>query len=183
MASDRRADLGEILGTLARGKLAERIGVPEPDWRFWERRNLNMHRVVGLWSRRGALTDAAELEAGARSAVGRQFRAAWWRGLGFGVAVEVDELSVDPEALAKAVDGRENPKGTWQWVVAVSRSNRAIAVHTWIEGYLSPLFRAALVALDEGGTQITLVHKQKDGLMKLLTAFRPRLFPDFRGPG
>src|SRR5262245_20420844 len=46
--SSQRTALAEQLAALAAGRLAARADVVEPDWRFWERRSLNLHRVVGL---------------------------------------------------------------------------------------------------------------------------------------
>ena len=50
----------------------------------------------------------------------------------------------------------------------------------WIEGYLSLVYRALLAGLEEQGYQVASVRKEKDGLMRLLTAAKPGHFPEFR---
>jgi len=57
-----------------------------------------------------------------------------------------------PDDLKVLVDVRENEKGTLQWVVLVASDARiALGVHTWIEGYLSPVYRDTLQALAKTG--------------------------------
>jgi hypothetical protein len=177
---NQRFDLDAEISELTREKLKARTDVGDADWSFWERKNLNMHRVVASWRRGGGITDAVGLRESARTAIRRRFRRAWWRGLAFGIAVEVDSIGVPPADLAALVDGRENVQGTWQWVVLVSRDGKALAVHTWIEGYLSPIYVGVLERLRAQGFEVTSARKEKDGLMKLLTAARPGLFPGFR---
>jgi hypothetical protein len=64
--------------------------------------------------------------------------------------------------------------------VLVSPAKKTVlACHTWIEGYLSPVYRDLLGRLQERSFQITSVRREKDGLMKVLTAARPALFTDF----
>lgn len=165
---------------MTRGKLKPRAELADSDWSFWERKNLNMHRVVASWRRGSKVTDVIELRDAVRSAIGRRFRCAWWRGLGFGAAMEVDSIDVGPEELASLVDGRANDRGTWQWVLLVSRDKKALGVHTWIAGYLSPIYVGLLERLRAGGFDVAAACKEKDGLMRLLTAARPALFPRFR---
>lgn len=180
MIPSDRFDLAGAISSLTHGRLRVRDDVQESEWSFWERRNLNMHRVVGLWTANGSL-ETAELGTEARSALGRHFRRAWWRGLGFGIAVSVPELALSAEDVAELVDVRENAKGTWQWIVLVSRSKKeALGVHTWIEGYLSPVYRNLLGGLQASGWEVASARREKDGLMRILTAARRRAFPDFR---
>ena len=176
---DGRLDLAAEIGDSAAGRLLPIESSGDADWRFWEKRSLNLHRVVGLWTH--GSSSAREVGVEARGAIGKGFRGAWWRGLGFGIVVEVRNVESYPEAFLPLVDGRENRAGTWQWVILVSATGRkAAGLHTWIEGYPSPVYRGLLERLDERGFAIESARKDKDGLMKLLTAAKPRLFPDFR---
>src|SRR5258708_9149908 len=104
MAIVNEPDLAELISFALRGRLSKRADFWEPGWQFWERRTVNMHRVVGLWSV-GRLPDAAELRTETRSAVGRHFRCRWWRGLGFGAVVELPDPLPAPESLEGLVDG------------------------------------------------------------------------------
>ena len=78
-------------------------------------------------------------------------------------------------------------------VILVSSPARlALGVHTWIEAYLSPVYRGILQALAERTYRVASARKDKDGLLKVLTGvadldvalqtFRARrkAFPEFR---
>jgi len=187
-------DLPSIIASAAAQRaLRPRNDLGEPGWRFWEVRTLNMHRVVGLLHEYRRFADARDFEGTIRGVVARNFKAAWWRGLAFGVVAEVAVSSVGAEDLKILVDGRENPKGTLQWVVLVdSDTHIALGVHTWMEAYLSPVYRQALRALETTGYQVASARKEKDGLMQFLTGVadvnlalrtfgtRRRAFPEFR---
>lgn len=176
---DARLDLAEEIAGSTSSRLRPIEFPGDLDWRFWEKRNWNLHRVVALWT--PGSSSAREVGIAARAVIEKRFRCAWWRGLGFGVVVEVRDVEGFPEAFLPLVDGRENRAGTWQWVILVSSSRRkAAGLHTWIEGYLSPVYRGLLERLGDRGFAVESVRKEKDGMMKLLTAAKPRLFPDFR---
>ena len=178
MTAGAPIDLEHELCELTAGKLQPRADVREANWHFWERRNLNLHRVVALCSY--APGSARDLERRIRETIGAHFRCAWWRGLGFGVVIEVRDVAGFPEAYRPLVDGRANAQGTWQWVILVSRARRqAWGLHTWVEGYLSPVYRGLLRRLEEQEFEVASVRKEKDGLMRLLTAVKPERFPDF----
>jgi hypothetical protein len=151
-------------------KLRPRNDLGEVGWTFWELRTLNMHRVVGYLNEHRQPTDAHNFEAEIRGIVSRNFKCSWWRGMAYGVVAEVAAISLSPDDLKILVDVRENPKGTLQWVILVASHARvAIGVHTWMEGYLSPVYRGTLQALSEAGFQVSSAKREKDGLMKFLT--------------
>jgi hypothetical protein len=147
-------------------------------------RNLNMHRVVGLLGAHQPFADAGDLEAAIRGAIARNFKRAWWRGLAYGVVAEVAATSWSPDDLKGMVDIYENSKGVLQWVILTAVDDRAaIAVHTWMESYLSPVYRDTLAGLTAVGYGVTTAVKGKDGLLKFLTgvsATRGVAFPEFR---
>ncbi len=187
-------DLPSILASAAaQRKLRPRNDLREPGWMFWELRTLNMHRVIAFLHEYRHFTESPEFEATIRSVVSRHCKSSWWRGMAFGVVAEVTVISLGAEDLKILVDGRENPKGTLQWVVLVdSETHVALGVHTWMEAYLSPVYRNTLRALETTGYQVSSARKEKDGLMKFLTGVadlkvalrtfgtRRRAFPEFR---
>ena len=174
--------------------LRPRPDMREPGWAFWERRTLNMHRVVGLLYQSRKFADARSLESTIRGAVARRFKASWWRGMGFGVVAQVEAIPLSADDLKVLVDVRENARGTLQWVILVAADARvAVGVHTWMETYLSPVYRQTLEELAAAGYGISIATRGKDGLMKLLTAVadldaalfslrRGPAFPEFRDP-
>jgi hypothetical protein len=167
-----RPDLSCIIASAAvQRRLRPRHDLSEAGWTFWELRTLNLHRVVGLLKEYRQFTDAHDLGAEIRSVIGRNFKRSWWRGMAYAVVAGVAEVSLRPDDLKMLVDVRENQKGTLQWVILVaSDAHIALGVHTWMEGYLSPVYRDTLQALAKTGCQITSVQREKDGLMKLLSA-------------
>ncbi len=187
-------DLPSIIASAAMQRdLRPRNDLREPGWTFWELRTLNLHRVVGLLNEYRQFADAHDLEAEIRGVVSRNFKRSWWRGMAYGVVAEVAAISLSPDDLKILVDVRENSKGTLQWVILVASDARvALGVHTWIEAYLSPVYRGTLQALAETGYQVASAKREKDGLMKFLTGVadlnaalrslgtRKEAFPEFR---
>jgi hypothetical protein len=141
-----------------------------PGWMFWELRTLNRHRVVGLLKAHRAITTTQDLNDEIRGVLAREFKRAWWRGIAYGVVVEVDAIALKPDDLKMLVDLRENEKGVLQWLILVAADRHvAIGVHTWMESFLSPAYRAILLSLEGMGCQVNSVRREKDGLMKFLT--------------
>ena len=185
--------LSTVLLAAQQPGMRPRNDLSERGWMFWELRTLNMHRVVALAGEGRQFADARDLEAEIRRVLTRNFKRAWWRGIAYGVVAEVSAISLRTDDLKSLVDIRENEKGTLQWVILVASGARtAVGVHTWIEGYLSPVYRDILQALAAKGYQVASGKREKDGLMKFLTAVadvdiaiqslgtRKTLFPEFR---
>ena len=160
-----------IASAAVRRPLRPRTDLGESGWTFWELRTFNLHRVVGLLQADREFAGADDLGAEIREVVSRSFQRSRWRGMAYGVVAEVAAISLRPDDLARLVDIRENAKGTLQWVILVAGEGPvALGVHTWVEGYLSPVYRGALQALAEAGYQVTSVKREKDGLMRVLTS-------------
>ncbi|HET8529944.1 MAG TPA: hypothetical protein VFO08_02250 [Methylomirabilota bacterium] len=187
-------DLSSIITSAVTPKvLRPRNDLREPGWAFWELRTLNMHRVVGLLQHYRQFADAHDFESTIRGAAARNFKCSWWRGMGLGVVAQAATIPLSVDDLKVLVDVRENSKGTLQWVILVtSDTHSALGVHTWMETYLSPVYRSTLQGLAEAGCRVSSVTRNKDGLMKLLTGVadleaallslgtRKQAFPEFR---
>src|SRR5262252_5298457 len=91
--------------------LALRADLAVPDWTFWELRTLNRHRVVGLFKARRPFASIQELDQEIRGVLSREFKRSWWRGIAYGVVVDVSTISLKPEDLKALVDVRENSQG------------------------------------------------------------------------
>ncbi|HKX18934.1 MAG TPA: hypothetical protein VJT33_13060 [bacterium] len=184
-----------VTSAAAQRNLRPRADLREPGWTFWELRNLNMQRVVGLVNEPRPFADAHDLDAEIRGVVFRYFKPAWWRGMAYGIVADVPSITLSLDDLKVTVDIYNNAKGTSQWLVLVSDdSGTAVGVHTWLESYLSPVYRNILQALSDAGYRIASVRREKDGLMKFLTGVadaeaaissfgtRRARFPEFRNP-
>ena len=111
-------DMATIIDAAAGPKrLQRRSDIGEPGWTFWELRNINMHRVVGLVTEHRQFADAHDLEAEIRAVVSRCFKCAWWRGMAYGVVADVPAISLNLDDLTLLVDSYANAKGTLQWVI------------------------------------------------------------------
>jgi len=159
-----------VASAVARKDMRLRSDLAEPGWTFWELRTLNLHRVVGL-ARVHGIADARTLDAALRGAFARNFKRAWWRGIAYGVVVDVGTLTLTPDDLKILVDVYENNRGTMQWVVLLDgKTPKATGVHTWVEGFLSPVYRDVLGQLSQSGYEISSAMKEKTGLLRFLTA-------------
>jgi hypothetical protein len=173
-----------IEAAAVRRKLQRRTDLVESGWTFWELRTLNLHRVVGLVHECREFTSARDLEGEIRGAISRNFKRSWWRGLAYGVIAEVTSISWGTADLEVLVDIYENSRGVLQWVILVATDTRtAVGVHTWMEAYLSPVYRDTHQALTAAGFHVTTAIKGKDGVLKFLTGVSERkgvAFPEFR---
>jgi hypothetical protein len=186
-------DLPSIVNSAAsQRRLKSRPDLHERGWAFWELRNINMHRVVGLFRPDIPIVDVGTLNTTLRDGLARNFKRAWWRGIAYGVVADAGSFSPTTDDLKVLVDSYENTKGTMQWVVLVDgQAHKVTAVHNWIEGYLGPVYRAVLQSLAAQGYQINSVMKDNDGFLRFLTAVadarsevltgRPT-FPEFQDP-
>jgi hypothetical protein len=139
-------------------------------WMFWELRTVNRHRVVALFKAHRAFASVQELNDEIRGVLSREFKRSWWRGIAYGVVVDVSTISLKPDDLKGLVDVRENSSGDVQWVILAATDRQvALGVHTWIEAYLSPAYQAILLSLESARFRVTSVKREKDGLMKFLT--------------
>ena len=159
--------LNAILETKLRHDPARSSG----DWRVWEHKTLNIHRGVLCWRPAEEPATYGGVSAAVRAKVAECFKRSWWRGFGFGVVVELDRMPAGIEAADDDVDTRDNRKGTWQWsVLAFRQPQVALGVHTWTHGYLTDVYAGLLAHYQSQGYQTGIFKKEKDALMRFLTA-------------
>src|SRR5215510_8864953 len=125
MPTPAAPDLASIVASAATQKnMRSRSDLTERAWTFWELRNLNMHRVVGLLRAERRFADVRTLDAELRGTLARNFKRAWWRGIAYGAVVKGDVAPLATDDLKILVDERENSRGTMQWVVLVSNAGK-----------------------------------------------------------
>src|ERR1051325_12247200 len=114
-------DLNSIVGSAASGRnLRPRDDLFKTGWHFWELRTLSMHGIVGRLQDCREFSDARDLETAIRGAVSQISRSRGG-GMGYGIVAEVSVTALSVDDLKTLVDGRENPKGTRQWVILIAR--------------------------------------------------------------
>ena len=87
----------------------------DPTWRFWEKKNFNIHRGIIEWFVDRNFESIDELALRIRSVVKSEFNPGWLRGFGFGTVLHVKKVSKDFVRICDHIDGRNRLEGVWQW--------------------------------------------------------------------
>jgi hypothetical protein len=154
-----------------RSRLKPREDILGTEWRLWEHKTLNLHRAVLHWQATDRTPGLPRMSELVREQAESRFRIAWWRGFAFGALIEAEAVPPDLPAAEDCIDTRANAKGTWQWLIyACATAQVAVGVHTWTEGFLSPVYRGLLDCYRSAGYEVGSFRKEKDRLMKFLTA-------------
>ena len=151
------------------GRLKPWPGDLPPHWRLWQHKTLNIHRGVMHWDATGRSCQLSEVRLQVREVVRECFRPSWWRGFGFGVVVSLSQLDESFQDVAQLVDVRNQRRGVWQWVVLhLPAVQIATGICTWTEGYLAPVYRDLLLALQKSGFECHSHQRDMDALLKTL---------------
>jgi hypothetical protein len=159
--------LESILGA----RLRRRESVDCQSWHIWERKTLNLHRGVLHWQPVDESLSFETMSQCIRERVKETYRVSWWRGFGFGTLIESPVLPKDIAVIVSNIDTRANSKGTWQWtVIACPPTRIALGIHTWIEAYLSPVYRELIGHYESVGFQVASFKKEKDKFFEFIAA-------------
>lgn len=139
-----------------------------PTWALWEKRNLNTHR--GLIEFTAARVDSIDdLASEVREGVRGEFRPGWFRGFGFGTIIHFREVPSDFTQICRHVDTRNKRHGVWQWIIACLDEDKiAVAIHTWLHGYLRPVYDSVVQQLNELGYECHVADAEVDALVATL---------------
>lgn len=118
----------------------------------WERKTLNLHRAIVTYEADEILLSLAQIENIFREHIRTHCKRSWWRGLGFGAIVRVQDLEIINQELEDIIDFEENRFGTFQWIIIIAeKQNKIYAMHTIVKGYLTEIFFSILNNLKEIG--------------------------------
>nr|NJM04325.1 hypothetical protein [Desulfobacula sp.] len=152
----------------------------EDDWTLWEHKTFNIHRAILYWPNKSDQT-YPEMSDAIRNKIYEKFKVSWWRGFGYGAIIKVPTIPNGIDKIDDSIDIRDNQNGTWQWTILVCQeSNSIIAVHTWMAGFLTPIYEALLNSYRTEGYEVGNFKKEKDKLMKFLTKLSALKGVDFR---
>ena len=131
--------------------LTRKAAKAHSDWTIWEKKNFNIHRgLIGLNAPR--IDSIHSLAEQIRLGVREEFKPNWFRGFGFGTIIRFNEVPSDFAEICKHIDTRNKKNGVWQWAVVVLQEDKvAIAIHTWLHGYLRPVYDSILQQLEQDG--------------------------------
>ena len=154
--------------TIDEGLLKSRPAVFEKNWRVWEKKNFNLHRGLLEWP---AVPCASmdEIAGRIRDGVKREFKPGWLRGFGFGTILHFQTAPPDFMRICGHIDRRNKTNGVWQWaVVQFDEDKVALGIHTWLHGYLRPVYESVLLQLSSSGYQCHSVDAEIDPLIAAL---------------
>ncbi|XZE21499.1 hypothetical protein SH449x_001402 [Pirellulaceae bacterium SH449] len=138
------------------------------DWAIWEKKNFNIHRgIIGL---NAPKTDSIhQLATQIRQGVREEFKPNWFRGFGFGTIIHFHDVPTDFAEICQHIDTRNKTGGVWQWAVVILQEDKlAIAIHTWLHGYLRPVYDSILQQLEHDGFECHASDAEMDELIAKL---------------
>jgi hypothetical protein len=141
----------------------------EATWHLWEKKNFNIHRGVIEWSLDEDFKSINEIALRIREGVKTEFRPGWLRGFGFGTVLHFKAVSEDFVQICDHVDTRNKKNGVWQWAILQFDDDKvAVGVHTWLHGYLRPVYDSILVQLEHDGYECMSADAEVDKLIATL---------------
>ena len=136
-----------------------------PAWNLWEKKNFNIHRGLIEWTPEPSVASMEQIATTIRQTVKQEFRPGWLRGFGFGAIVHLASIPNDLPAIIKFVDKRNKAGGVWQWLVLCFDNEKvALGVHTWLQGYLRPVYDSLLQQFETLGYRCDSTDVEIDAL-------------------
>lgn len=149
--------------------LTAKESVDGEKWQTWEKKNFNIHRGVVEWYVDEGFQSIDEIALRIREEIKAQFRPGWFRGFGFGTILHFTEIPADFSNICAHIDTRNKKHGVWQWAVACfDEDKRAFGIHTWLHGYLRPVYDSVLSQLESRGYECESVDADVDKLFVVL---------------
>ena len=149
--------------------LKPKAPISESAWRLWQKKNLNIHRGVIEWSVRHDFESVNDLALRIREGVKTEFRPGWLRGFGFGTLLHFKAVSEDFLQICNHIDTRNKKNGVWQWAILLFDEDKvAVGVHTWLHGYLRPVYDSTMRQLEENGYECKSADAEVDQLIATL---------------
>jgi hypothetical protein len=143
--------------------------VSRETWRTWEKKTFNIHRGVIDWNIRGHCNSIEEIAARIRAGVKTEFHPGWLRGFGFGAILRFVDAPIDIANICHHVDTLNKKNGVWQWVIVCFDEEKvALVIHTWLQGYLRPVYESLMGQLSASGYQCESVDAEIDKLFVTL---------------
>ena len=151
------------------GVLRPRSSTFAPDWTLLERKTVNIHRGVIDWTPSESFDSIDQIASKIRIGVLEEFHPNWFRGFGFGVILHLQVVPADASQICKYIDTRNKRGGVWQWaILSFDEDKRAIGIHTWLHGYLRPVYDSAIHQLVSQGFECESIDADVDKLFVTL---------------
>ena len=152
--------------------------ISESAWRLWQKKNFNIHRGVIEWSVDHDFKSIDDLTLRIREGVKTEFKPGWLRGFGFGTILHFKAVPEDFLQICNHIDTRNKKNGVWQWAILQFDDDKvAVGVHTWLHGYLRPVYDSIIGQLEHSGYECKSADAEVDELiatlMKIQRACKP----------
>jgi hypothetical protein len=152
----------------------KRASTPGFDGVLWEKKTLNLFR--GVIQCNVNAEGAAEVASYVRQLVVSEYQPGLVVPFAFGTILHFNSAAPAPGDMFEHIDGRARSRGTWQWTIVCDRSTkRAYGIHTWLHGYLTPVYRDLLTQLASHGYSCTSQDKPTDSLFVRIRKLNFRL--------
>jgi len=149
--------------------LKPKAPVLEKDWRLWEKKSLNLHRGLIDWTIRDGHGSMDEIADRIRKGVVTEFKPGRFRGFGFGTILHLKVAPMDFVRICSHIDARNQTDGVWQWAIICFDEDRvAVGIHTWLHGYLRPVYELVLEELAVQGYECQSTDAEVDQLFVTL---------------
>lgn len=134
----------------------------ETTWCLWQKSNLNIHRGILEYSVDTEIKSLDDLFLRIRKGVKKEFKPGWLRGFGFGTILHFKTVPDDLREICYQIDTKNKKDGVWQWAVVIFDEHKAaIGVHTWLHGYLRPVYDSILQQLVKNEYKCVSFDRQK----------------------
>ena len=138
-------------------------------WRLWQKKNFNIHRGIIEWSVDYDFKSIDDLALRIREGVKTEFRPGCFRGFGFGTVLHFKAVSKDFLQICNHIDARNKKSGVWQWAILQFDDDKvAVGVHTWLHGYLRPVYDSIIRQLENDGYECQSADAEVDELIATL---------------
>ncbi len=141
----------------------------EPTWRLLQKKSLNIHRGVIECSFGDDFISINELAGRIRTSVKKEFNPSWLRSFGFGAVIHMKTMTEDFLQICHHIDTKNKKDGVWQWAIIIFDDDKvAVGIHTWLHGYLRPVYDSLMVQLMEKNFECQSTDAKIDTLLETL---------------
>jgi hypothetical protein len=147
---------------------------PQSDGMLWVKKGRNVFRgVIEIYLHDEGAAVAAGL---VRDIVKREFKPGLIVPFAFGAILHFDGTSPNASEMANYIDTKARWRDTWQWVIVCDESRKAAyGIHTWVHGYLRPVYDDILRQLATRGYACTSQDKAVDKFFTRIWSLNAKL--------
>jgi hypothetical protein len=127
---------------------------PDFSGALWVKNGINIFR--GVIDYRCGNGTPEEIADSVRDIVKREFSPGPIVPFAFGVVLQFTCDPPEPGKMSYFIDTKARLRDTWQWVIVCDHALKtAYGIHTWMHGYLTPVYENLLHQLEQAGYKCT----------------------------